>query len=128
VGPAHGSCSEFLQTKEAEMRFFPLESASSRDIQRCHCRLLTKVCSKLFNRNVTDIGACVPPEVAEFFNGCGFDLDKYNSVAMRLDRSSPAAQLSIQTNASYRDAERMAWSCKMQRVEEALKRYTNLAS
>lgn len=90
------------------------------------CRLVTKACSRMFNQNVTDIGACVTPTTANFFSKCGFSLDKYNSVAMRLDRSSSAASLALETAATSRDAERMALSCKIERVEQALKQYTVL--
>lgn len=95
------------------------------------CRLVTKACTKLFTSDVTDIGACVTPGNEEFFNECGFTKDKFNSVAMSLDRSSPSgrilacgAELNVDIDARLmHDAIKMQESCKLQRVQQALLRY-----
>jgi hypothetical protein len=92
---------------------------------------VTKACSKLFSYDVTDIGACVTPGNDEFFNKCGFDKDKFNSVAMMLDRTCPLGQVqpfgadgNVDLAARLmHDARNMQGSCKMHRVEQALLRY-----
>ena len=89
------------------------------------CRLVTNACTKLFRNNVTDIGTCVTPGSEEFFKKCGFAVDKFNSVAMSLDRSSASGQLlasGAQTSVDI-DVQRMQGTCKMQRIEQALLRY-----
>lgn len=91
------------------------------------CRLVTKACTKLFNNNVTDIGTCVTSGNEEFFKECGFTKDKFNSVAMELDRSSPSGQLLADQSGAEADLDMdrqlMQETCKMQRVEQALLRY-----
>ena len=103
----------------------PTRAAPGDIICGTRCRLVTNACTKLFKIDVTDIGTWVAPGNEEFFRKCGFSVDKFNSVAMSLDRGSASGQLLVSgaEESVGLDLQLMQETCKMQRIEQALLRY-----